>query len=77
MGNPLNESLLDKFKKALRTGSTNKQKGSSRLVQVKDTTRTPSLCQLFLIGRQEEVISGMSGMTPKDLLSQYPKFKSA
>ena len=45
------------------------------MVQVKDTTRTPTLP--IPIKGQEELISGMSGMTPKDLLSQYPKFKLA
>ena len=75
MSNPLNESILDKFKKHFELVLRRTDKRSYRMVQVKDTTRTPT--QNDPIKSREGVISGMSGMTPKDLLSQYPKFKLA
>ena len=77
MANPLNESLLDKFKKALRTGSAaNKQKGAVGWFKSK-IQQGLSLAKRSYKGARGSAISGMSGMTPKDLLSQYPKFKLA
>jgi hypothetical protein len=72
---PVNESLLDKFKKALRTGSAaNKQKGAVGWFKSK-IQQGMKLAKRTYKGARGSAIAGMSGMTPKELLTQYPKFK--